>query len=251
MQQCRSILCGTRWRRHSQQIELNIMSQLSYRGGAVALAVTVLSTALMAQQSEQPPPPRAATPPANPRGVYWWAPQPRQPENIAAPVAVVTPPGYVIGPEDVLSVVFWRDKEFSTDVVVRPDGKISLPLLDDIHAAGLTPEELNGIVETAAKKFVLDAQATVIVKEIRSRKVYVVGEVARPGTVSLTADMNVLQVIAEVGGFLGHAKKGDVVVVRIEDGKERRLKFNYNDVVEGKNLEQNVPLRPGDTILVR
>ena len=166
-------------------------------------------------------------------------------------VTPAVPKDYVIGANDVLTVVFWRDKELSAEVVVRPDGKISLPMLNDVPAAGMTPEQLAATVEKAASKFVRDPGATVIVKEIHSRMVYVIGEVARPGTFSLASEMNVLQVIAQAGGFLEHADKGDVVIVRNENGKERRYKFNYNDVVRGKNIQQNLRLLPGDTILVR
>jgi polysaccharide biosynthesis/export protein len=139
----------------------------------------------------------------------------------------------------------------SAEVVVRPDGKISLPMLNDVPAAGMTPEQLAAAVEKAAAKFVRDPGATVIVKEIHSRIVYVIGEVAKPGTFALASEMNVLQVIAQAGGFLEHADKGDVVIVRTENGKERRYKFNSNDVVRGKNIQQNLRLLPGDTILVR
>ena len=162
------------------------------------------------------------------------------------------PSDYVIGVEDVLSVVFWRDKDLSAEVVVRPDGKISLPMLNDVMAAGLTPEALADVVAKAATKFVRDPGATVIVKEIRSRKVYVIGEVVQARARSSSAsEMNVLQAIGEAGGFLEGANKGDVVIVRNEGGKERRFKFNYNDVVKGKNPAQNIRLLPGDTIIVR
>jgi polysaccharide biosynthesis/export protein len=167
--------------------------------------------------------------------------------------AAVVPGDYVIGVEDVLGVVFWReqDKALSTDVVVRPDGMISVPMLNDIPAAGLTPEELAKVVEQAASKFIRDSAATVIVRSINSRKVYVIGEVAKPGPVALGGQMNVLQVIAEAGGFLETAKRNDVTVVRMLKGKEQRFKFNYKEVVNGKRPEQNIRLLPGDTILVR
>jgi polysaccharide biosynthesis/export protein len=161
------------------------------------------------------------------------------------------PRDYVIGVEDVLNVVFWKDKELSAEVRVRPDGKISLPMLNDVPAAGMTPEQLAGAVQQAAAKFVRDPGATVIVKEIRSRKVYVIGEVTKPGTFQLASEMNVIQIIAEAGGFLESANKGNVIIVRNENGQERRYKFNYNDVVRGKNVAQNIRLLPGDTILIR
>ena len=173
------------------------------------------------------------------------------PANMSASFAVPVPPDYVIGVDDVLNVVFWREKEMSAEVVVRPDGKISLPMLNDVQASGLRPEALAKVIEQAATKYVRDPGATVMVREIRSRKVYVIGEVSKPGTFSLGSDMTVLQAIAEAGGFLEHANKGDVVVVRNVGGKEQRLKFNYKDVIRGKNTQQNVKLLPGDTIIVR
>jgi polysaccharide export outer membrane protein len=139
----------------------------------------------------------------------------------------------------------------SAEVVVRPDGMISLPLLNDVPAVGLTPERLAAAIEKAATKFVKEPGTTVIVKQIRSRKVYVIGEVNRPGPIQLTADLNVLKALSEAGGFIEGAKKGDVVIVRAEGGTERRFKFNYNEVVRGDNLQQNIKLLPGDTIIVR
>jgi polysaccharide export outer membrane protein len=166
---------------------------------------------------------------------------------------VTLPSGYVIGAEDKLGVVFWReqDKALTTDVVVRPDGKISVPMLNDIVAAGLTPEQLASAVQQAAGKYIRDAAATVIVREIHSRKVFVIGEVTKPGAIDLGSEMNVMQALASAGGFLEHAKRGDVVIVRKTNGREERFKFNYKDVVRGKQLDQNIRLLPGDTVLVR
>lgn len=169
---------------------------------------------------------------------------------ITPSTSVALPTDYVIGVEDVLTIVFWRDKDLSAEVVVRPDGKISLPMLNDVMAAGMKPEALADVVAKAATKFVRDPGATVIVKEIRSRKVYIIGEVVKPGTIQLASEMNVLQAIGEAGGFIEGANKGDVIIVRNESGKERRFKFNYNDVVKGKNPEQNIRLIPGDTIII-
>ena len=188
----------------------------------------------------QAPAPRNATPAAPPAA------------KAPAPAAKTPlPTDYLIGVEDVLTVVFWREKDMSAEVVVRPDGMISLPLLNDVPAVGLTPEGLAATIEKAAIKFVKDPGATVIVKEIRSRKVYVIGEVARPGPIQLTAELNVLKALSEAGGFIEGAKKGDVVVVRAEGGSERRFKFNYNEVIKGENLQQNIKLIRGNTITVR
>jgi polysaccharide export outer membrane protein len=166
-------------------------------------------------------------------------------------VPATVPKDYVIGVEDVLNVMFWTAKELSAEVLVRPDGKISLPILNDVMAVGMTPEQLAKSISTVATKFTRDPGVTVQVKAVNSRKVYVVGEVAKPGPIQLGSGMNVLQAIGEAGGFLEGAKKGSVVIVRTENGQERRYKFNYNDVVRGKHVEQNLPLMPGDTILVR
>ena len=184
-------------------------------------------------------------------------PQSRQtgkiPDAQAGNVSVgVTPPvGYVVGADDLLSVRFWADAQLSVDVVVRPDGKISLPLLNDVQAAGLTPEQLGENLEKAASKFVTDADATVIVREIRSRKIFMLGQgIAKQGVVALNADMTVLQAIAASGGLLEYAKKDEITILRSENGQEKRFKFNFNDVTKGKNLKQNILLQPNDTILV-
>jgi polysaccharide biosynthesis/export protein len=164
--------------------------------------------------------------------------------------SVTLPRGYVIGADDVLSIVFWRDQELSAEVVVRPDGKISLPLLKDIQAAGHTPEELTDVIVKAASRFISRPTAAVMVKEIHSRKVYIVGQVDKPGTFPLSGDMTVLQLIALAGGIGDFAKANKITVVRQENGREVRMPFNYNDVLKGKKPEQNVVLRPGDTVIV-
>jgi polysaccharide export outer membrane protein len=210
------------------------------------LALGLIATFPTAVVAQTQIPPRNASPVGAPAAPAPASPAPRPPAA-TAPV----PSDYVIGVEDVLTIVFWREKELSAEVVVRPDGKISLPMLNDVPAVGLTPEALAATVAKAATKYVKDPAATVIVREIRSRKVYVIGEVSRPGPVALGADMNVLQLLGEVGGFVEGAKKSDVVIVRMVGGTERRFRFNYNEVVKGKNLQQNIKLFPGDTIIVR
>jgi len=172
------------------------------------------------------------------------------PATAPAPAGVALPPGYVIGTEDVLSIVFWRDKELSADVVVRPDGKISLPLLNDLPAAGYTPDQLRSQIEQAAKKYIDDPNATVIVKAVNSRKVHIIGNVGKAGTYPLAGDMTVLQCIALAGGLQEYADAKSIKIMRKEDGQDRTFKFNYKDVVKGKNLQQNIALKPGDTIIV-
>lgn len=179
------------------------------------------------------------------------APAPAAQAQSQPTAGVPLPSDYVVGAEDMLDVVFWTAKEMSHQVLVRPDGKISLPLIGDLPAAGLTPEQLAVSLKKAAEQFVHDGGATVIVTEIHSRKVYVVGEVSKPGPIDIGSQMTVLQALGEAGGFLEGANKGDVTIVRNEASGEHRFKFNYNDVVRGRNARQNIKLLPGDTILVR
>jgi polysaccharide export outer membrane protein len=163
----------------------------------------------------------------------------------------VTPPAdYVIGPDDQLSIVFWRDKDLSADVIVRPDGKISLPLLNDVQAAGMTPEQLRQKVTEDAKKYVADPTATVVVRQINSRKVFITGEVEKPGPYQLTAPTTVLQLISMAGGLKEYANAKKIVVMRVENGRPMGYAFNYKDVMNRKNMKQNIELKPGDTVLV-
>jgi len=175
-------------------------------------------------------------------------PQTSAPVTAGAPIAV--PSDYVIGADDVLSVVFWRDKDLSGDVTVRPDGRISLPLVNELQAAGLTPDQLRDQIAKAAAKFVDDPTITVVVKQINSRKVFITGQVAKPGAYTLNKPISVLQLISMAGGLLEFAKKKDIVIARTESGEQHTLKFNYKDVLQGKNLAQNIQLKPGDTVLV-
>jgi len=156
----------------------------------------------------------------------------------------------VIGPLDVLEIVFWRDKELSGEVIVRPDGKITLPLLNEIDAAGLTPEELRMSVVDRARRFVEDPRASVVVKEIKSRNVFIVGEVAKPGTYPLAGPTSVLQLIATAGGLGEFASSDEIVVLRTVAGRQVRLPFNYKSVVKGKKADQNIELKSGDTVVV-
>jgi polysaccharide export outer membrane protein len=162
----------------------------------------------------------------------------------------VLPAGYVIGANDLLSIVFWRDKDMSADVVVRPDGKVSLPLLNDVVAAGLTPEQLRVQLVQAAGKYVTDPVPSVVVKEIRSRNVFITGRVAKPGAYSLTDQMTVLQLIAVAGGLQEYADSKSITVMRNDNGRQRSFKVNYKDVIRQLRVEQNIPLLPGDTVIV-
>jgi polysaccharide biosynthesis/export protein len=170
----------------------------------------------------------------------------------AAPAAGVTtePSGYIIGADDVLSIVFWREKDMSLEVAVRPDGRISLPLLNDVQAAGLTPPELRDRLMDEARRYIEDPNVTVIVRQINSRKVYVTGEVGKPGPYPLGGPTTVLQMIATAGGLHEYADDKNIVVLRNENGRMVAYPFNYRNVTKRKNLEQNLELKPGDTIVV-
>ena len=167
-----------------------------------------------------------------------------------APPAAV-PAGYVIGPDDVLSIVFWRDKDMSADVVVRPDGKISLPLINDIQAGGLTPSQLREVVNTEARRFVEDPNVTVVVKQINSRKLFITGQVEKPGPYPMSGPTTVLQLIAMAGGLREFADGKRILIMRTDKaGKQTGHGFNYRQVIAGKNLAQNIELQPGDTVVV-
>lgn len=168
----------------------------------------------------------------------------------ATTLAANLPPNYVIGPDDVLGIVFWGDEGLTGDVVVRPDGKISVPLLHDIQAAGLTPEALRDSLMKAGSRYLESPNATVVVRQINSRKVFITGRVQRSGPYVLTAPTTVLQLIALSGGLTDWAQEDQIVVMRNENGRQVRFKFNYNDVREGKKLQQNIMLEPGDTVVV-
>jgi polysaccharide export outer membrane protein len=175
--------------------------------------------------------------------------------NAAAPAtAVAPPPGYLIGTDDVLSILFWRDHDMSGDFTVRPDGKISVPLLNDVQAAGLTPEELRDGLVKAAAPFVTDPSITVVVKAINSRNVYITGSVAKPGTYPLTESMTVLQLIAKAGGLLEYADSKNIIVIHVDrrpDGQPWSDKVNYQEILDRRNLKQNIALKPGDTVVVK
>lgn len=161
------------------------------------------------------------------------------------------PAHYVIGPDDVLSVLFWRDKDLSSDVVVRPDGKISLPLINDIQAGGLTPEQLRNAVSAEARRFIEDPSVTIVIKQINSRKLFITGQVEKPGPYALTGPTTVLQLISMAGGLKEYADNKRIIIMRIDaDGRQMGCPFNYRDVVSGKNLKQNITLKPGDTVVV-
>jgi len=157
---------------------------------------------------------------------------------------------YVIGPQDILGVVFWREPELSGDVTVRPDGRVTLPVLGELQAAGLRPQALQAAIQAAAEKYLTDPNVAVVVRTINSRKVYVTGRVSAPGAHVLTGPLTVLQALAMSGGLTEFADEKNVAVLRRADGTTQTFKFNYRDVSRGRKVEQNILLLPGDTVVV-
>src|SRR5215813_12647825 len=166
----------------------------------------------------------------------------------AAQAPATADPSYKIGPQDVLRIDVWKETEISRSVPVRPDGKISLPLLNDVQAAGLTAMELASVITEGLKKFINSPQVTVTVAEINSRRIYVTGEVARPGAYPLLPAMTALQALTSGGGFTQFSNTKKIYVLRNESGKQVKHPFNYKLVLDGK--QDDIPLQPGDTIVV-
>lgn len=185
---------------------------------------------------------QAQNPPSAPRA-------PAQPAKVENPQAV--PKDYVIGLEDGLAIVVWREPELSVkETFVRPDGKITLPLINDIQASGLTAEQLQEQIAEKLKEFVAAPNVTVIITRISSQKVSIVGEISAPGIYTLGSPMTVLELIAKAGGLREYANKKKIRIVREEGGRTLQFMFNYKDVVQGKNLKQNIPLKNGDIVIV-
>jgi polysaccharide export outer membrane protein len=159
-------------------------------------------------------------------------------------------PNYAIGPDDEVSVNVWKEPDISRTISVRPDGKISLPLLNDIQAAGLTPMQLSSEISERLKKFIESPQVTIIITKSNSQRVFILGEVSRAGAYSLLPNMTMLQALSSAGGFTQFANLKKIYVLRTENGKQIRLLFNYKEVVSGRRPEQNIFLKPGDTIVV-
>jgi polysaccharide export outer membrane protein len=155
----------------------------------------------------------------------------------------------VIGADDNLHISVWKEPDLTTSLPVRPDGKISLPLLNDVPAAGLTPMQLADSIMEKLKKYIADPRVTVVVTAMNSRRIYVLGEVLHTGAVPLLPNMTVLQALA-TAGFSQFANVKGIYVLRTENGKQVKLPFNYKQVVKGADPRQNIALKPGDTVVV-
>jgi len=172
-----------------------------------------------------------------------------KPDVAGAMPADATPPDYVLGSDDQLHITVWKETDFTVTLPVRPDGKISLPLINDIQAAGLTPMQLRVSITEKLKKYIADPRVTVVVTAMNSRRVFVSGEVLHTGAMPLLPNMTMLQALA-AAGFTQFANLKGIYVLRMENGKQVRIPFNYRQVIKGNHPEQNIPLRPGDTVVV-
>jgi polysaccharide export outer membrane protein len=209
---------------------------------AVLLALTLLvSTETFAQTRKNTPPPQPA------------------PERVEAPKTLpgaqgaestgvpIDPRSYIIGPEDILFIRVWREPDFTGAVPVRPDGIITIPLVGDMQASGLTPDRLTGQLKQSLSEYINNPDVTVQIAQVNSKKFYITGEVNRPGTFPLVVPIRVFDAVNNAGGFRDFANQKDIVIVR----GNQRIKFNYKEVVKGKKLDQNIFLENGDTILVK
>jgi polysaccharide biosynthesis/export protein len=165
-------------------------------------------------------------------------------------VAATTGLEYVIGPEDVLRINVWREPELSVEVTVRPDGKIGLPLLNDIQAAGLTPTQLQTNITEGIRRFVSGPSVSVMVIEIRSQIVYITGAVGKPGVYVLGGPMTIMELLIRAGGLAEFAKSEEIQILRTEGGVTRQTRFNYKHFIEGRDYQQNVYLRTKDMVIV-
>jgi polysaccharide export outer membrane protein len=167
----------------------------------------------------------------------------------APPAEATADSDYVIGADDTLRISVWKEPDLSETLPVRPDGKISMPLLNDIPAAGLSPLQLKDSITEKLKKFIADPRVTVVVTAMNSRRVFVSGEVVHSGPMTLLPHMTVLQVLSQAG-FTQFANPKAIYLLRSENGRQQKIPFNYKEVIKGNHPEQNIELKPGDTVVV-
>lgn len=184
--------------------------------------------------------------------MFGWAmvPAGAQTPKTAPPAAgPQTNASYVIGPDDVLHVSVWKEADLTNTIPVRADGMISMPLLNDVQAAGLTPMQLAASITEKLKKYISDPNVTVTVTQMNSKRVYLTGEVMHPGAVAMLPDMTVLQALSSAG-FTQFANTKGIYVLRTENGTQKKIPVNYKKLVKGQGMDSNVVLQPGDTIVV-
>ena len=214
--------------RNAVSVVLTLVSGLWLAGLTAAPA--------LAQNREPAPPPAGFAAPGRSDGA------PARPDSSVA----VDPKTYVIGAQDILSIKVWREQDFTGLYTVRPDGKITLPLIGDVHASGLTPERLSDQLKQGLSNYINSPDVSVSLQAVNSKKFYITGEVNRPGEYMLAIPTKVFEALSNAGGFRDFANKKRIIIIRGAD----RLRFNYQDILKGKNLEQNIYLENGDTVVV-
>jgi len=224
------------------------MRLMKRRGWALRAAARLTLLAMVSAaglaQSGEPSKPAKGTPEAS-------AAADKRPGPDAGARPVHSDSSYVIGADDVLAINVWKEQEISRTVPVRSDGKISLPLVGELTAGGQTPLQLEQEISKRLQAYISEPEVTIIVQDSRSRKVNILGMVVRPGSYLLTGSTTVLDAIAMAGGFRDFAKQKAIYVLRAnDDGTQKRIPFNYKDVIKGKNPEQNISLQPRDTVVV-
>jgi polysaccharide biosynthesis/export protein len=222
---------------------------------ALALVMTFTGPLLFAQDKQPPMPPQQT-------GLQAAPSAPVKPEKPAAKpqdtlqqlqskaAVAADSDNYIIGPEDVLYIYVWKEENLSRSVPVRMDGMISIPLVDDIKAAGMTPLQLKEVLLTKLREFVETPDVTVIVSEANSYKVYVQGEVKTPGVFKLRSETTIVQLIIMAGGFTDWANQKKITIMRKEGGKDTRIVVNYKKIVEGDEGAKDVMLKSGDIIII-
>ena len=182
-----------------------------------------------------------------------WRNTPGSAADIKAPSdapAATLPAPYKIQPNDTLEVFVWKEPDLTRKVIVRPDGRISFPLIQDMPASGVSPAELKEEIEKKLKEFLDAPNVTVMVEAIQSYRIFITGRVAKPGAVSIERPITVLQAVALAGGFQEFANSSEITILSTSDGKNSLARFSYPDVIKGKNLDQNILLKSGDVVNV-
>lgn len=220
------------------------------RAYALSLAVAALVVSPVAARTDQVAPATPVQPASAPTTSAQPTSTTAPPGSPAANAEVRPPDGYVIGPSDVLGVQFWRDDSMSGDAVVRPDGMITLRLLNDIQAAGLTPMQLRDVLMKEGARFLEDPQVTVTVKQINSRSISVLGQVGKQGQLPLNSPLTVLAALGLAGGPNEYAKTDRITIIRRVGKTQQALPFDYKAILNRRKLEQDIFLEPGDIIMV-
>jgi polysaccharide biosynthesis/export protein len=220
--------------------------KLTWKTAVTALLLTMMSGMALKQSAPAQPAANAMASSATDK----TAPEKAAPDKAMPAVpASAGGPEYVIGPDDSLHIAVWKEADLSATLPVRPDGKISLPLLNDVQAAGLTPQQLADSVTERLKKYIADPRVTVVVTAINSKRIYLVGEVLHTGATPLIPNMTVLQALSSAG-INQFAKTKGIYILRTENGKQQKMAVNYHKLIKGEEIDHNYLLQPGDTIVV-